>query len=48
MVQYKNQTILRNYLKIFFPEEFRLSLGLACNGGVLACLYYPKLHRSDW
>lgn len=44
MVQYKNQTILRNYLKIFNTEESRLSLGMICNGGVLACFYYPKLH----
>lgn len=44
MVQYKNQTILKYYLKLFFPEESRLPLGMTCNGGVLGCFYYHKLH----
>lgn len=47
MVQYKNQTILKNYLKSVFPDESRLRLGTICNGGVLDCVYYHKLHRSD-
>lgn len=47
-MQYKNQTILKNYLKSVFPDESRLPLGMICNGGVLTCVYYHKLHRSDW